>query len=130
MKINKIFTAAATKRFYAESMRVIGIKGITINEFAKTIGTTGSNLNRMDKMPGNFATIENCCLLSKNYGTSLQWLLVGDNQPVNIDNCISQLLKIAGNLDGINRAQTGPADKFSHAGSTKKASKPHQKTAK
>ena len=99
MATSKKHTAAVTKRFYQESQRIIALKGFTQEDFVKSVGTTSSNLNRMKTRKGNYATIEQCCLMIKKYGTSAEWLFNGDPRKSTIKSSVSELLRIASNLD-------------------------------
>ncbi len=103
MASNRKYTIEITDRFIEEARRIIALNQVTKIEFSKSVGIPSSNLSRMETFKGFHVTLEQCVLLHRKYGTNLEWLILGDPSINTIQTNITALLKIADNLDKINR---------------------------
>lgn len=83
----KPLSKKVTARFLMEMDRVVG-RQLTAKAFAKTVGMTASNINRLRKPGNTCVTVEAICLLVKKYKTDSNWLLTGKTSLPNSLNSI------------------------------------------
>jgi plasmid maintenance system antidote protein VapI len=77
------FTKLVTKRFFLEMERIIKEddgEQVTVKDFAEAVGSTEVELSVL-KDAEQDVTIEMCCRLCENFGTSPGWLLMGEEDP-------------------------------------------------
>ena len=82
------YSHEVTQRFLQEADEIIGRKNdkgvkVTQEMFSKSVGIMSSGLARLRNSLVNVVTLEQCLLLHKKYGTSIEWLMLGGPAPVN-----------------------------------------------